>query len=151
MNTALTQAYGHTVQTTLIDTTTLDATNIDNNTSYKDIPTQIQTYQTTTILYTKPHRKKWNPKEFVYTCGSQVKDNNSMGAGVVIPRTQSVTHIDIKLQKERHTINRAELVAITLALERENTESHLKILTDSSFCINTIRNYTIDPPSYKHH
>ena len=35
-------------------------------------------------------------------------------------------------------------------LKQENTEGHLKILSDSSFCINTIRNYTIDPTSYKH-
>jgi len=96
MNMALTQAYSHTVEKTLIDTTTLDATNIGNNTSYKDIPTPIQTHQTTTILYTKPHNRKWNPKDFVYTDGSQVKVNKTLGAGVINPRTQSVTHIDIK-------------------------------------------------------
>ncbi len=45
MNSALTQAYGHAMQTTQIDTTTLDATNIDSNTSYKDIPTPIQTHK----------------------------------------------------------------------------------------------------------
>jgi len=118
MNTALTQAYGHTVQTTVIDTTTLDATNIDSNTSYKDIPNPIQTHQTT-IQYTKPHNRKWNPKDFVYTNGSQVKCNNTLGARVVNPRTKSVTYIDIKSQKERHTIKRAKLAAITLALRRK--------------------------------
>jgi hypothetical protein len=66
MNTALTQAYGYTVQTTLIDTTTLVATNIDSNTFYKEIPIPIQTHQTTTILYTKHHNRKWNPEDFVY-------------------------------------------------------------------------------------
>jgi hypothetical protein len=119
---------------------TLDVTSIDINTSYKDIPTPIQTRQTTTILNTKPHNKKWNPKDFAHTDGSQVKGNDTLGAGVVNPRTQHVTHIDIKSLKERHTINIAELAVITLALRRKNTESHLKILTDSSFCINTIRN-----------
>ena len=141
------------MQTTLIDTTKLDTTNIDSSTFYKDIPTPIQTHQTTTILYTKPaHNRKWNrPKDFVYTDGSQVKGNNILRAGVVNPRTQTITHIDIKSQKERHAINKAELAAITVALRQENTKGHIKILTESSFCINTIRNYTIDPPSYKHH
>jgi ribonuclease HI len=60
-------------------------------------------------------------------------------------------NIEIKSQKERHTINRAELAAITTALRTENIEEHLSILTDSSFCINTIRNYTIDPVSYNNH
>ena len=116
MNTTLTQAYGHTVETTLIDTTTLDATYIDGNTSYKDIPTPIQTYQTTTIIYTKPHNRKRNPKDFVYTDGSQVKGNNTLGTGVVNPRTQRAAHVEIKAHKERHIINKAELAAITLAL-----------------------------------
>ena len=151
MNMALTQAYGYTVRTPLIDNTTLDATHIDSNTSYTYIPTPIQTHQTTTILNTKPHNRKWNPKDFVYTEGSQVKENKTPGAGVVNPRTQNVTHVDIKSQKQRNTFNRAELAAIALALRRKITEGHLKILTDSSFCINTIRNYRKDSASYKNH
>jgi ribonuclease HI len=47
-------------------------------------------------------------------------------------------------------IDRAKLAAITVALRQENTNSHLKILAGSSFCINTIKNYIIDPTSYKH-
>jgi ribonuclease HI len=103
------------------------------------------------ILHTKPHNRKWNPKNFVYTDGSQVKGNNTLGAGVVNPRKEHITKVEIKSQKERHTIDRAELAAITTALRTENTEEHLYILTDSSFCINTIRNYTIDPASYNNH
>ncbi len=70
---------------------------------------------------------------------------------MVNPRTISITHIDIKSQLERHTINRAELAAIAVALKHENTEDHMSILTDSSFCINTIRNYTIHPATYNQH
>ncbi len=70
---------------------------------------------------------------------------------MVNPRTKSLTHIDVKSQKERHTINKVELAAITLAGKRENTDDHLNILTDSSFFINTIRSYTTDPASYKSH
>ena len=64
------------------------------------------------------------------------------------PRKFSITHIDIKSQPERHTINRAELAAIVVALKHENTEDHMNVLTDSSFCINTIRNYAIDSAAY---
>jgi hypothetical protein len=38
-----------------------------------------------------------------------------------------------------------------VALKQENINRHLKILTDNSFCINRIRNYTIDPAYFKHH
>ena len=96
MNIALTQAYGYTVQTTLLDTNPTYALNIDNTTSYTNIPTPAQPHYTNTILYTKPHNRKWNPKDFVYTDGSQVKGNNTLGAGVVNPRTEHVTHIEIK-------------------------------------------------------
>ncbi len=67
---------------------------------------------------------------------------------MVNPRTNSITHIDIKSQPERHTINIAELAAIAVALEQENTEDYMSILPDSTFCINTIRNCTIDPAAY---
>ncbi len=43
------------------------------------------------------------------------------------------------------------MAAIAMAFQQENSESYLKILTDNSFCTSTIRNYTIDPESYKHH
>ena len=35
--------------------------------------------------------------------------------------------------------------------ETKTTEGHLKTLINSSFCINTIRNYTINPASYNTH
>ena len=38
-----------------------------------------------------------------------------------------------------------------MALKQENIEDHTSILTDNSFCINTIRNYTIDPAAYNQH
>ncbi len=85
------------------------------------------------------------PKDFVYTDGSQVKGNTTLGSGLVNPRTHTITHIDVKSQPERHTISRAELPAITVAQRQENTEGHLQNLADSLFCINTIGNYTIDP------
>ena len=70
---------------------------------------------------------------------------------MVNPKTNSITHIDIKSQLERHIINRAELAAIAMALKQENTTDRMIILTDSSFCINAIRNYSIDPAAYNQH
>jgi ribonuclease HI len=84
--------------------------------------------------------------------GSQIKRNPILGAGVVVdPRTNIDTHIDIKSQPKRYTINRAELAAITVTLRQESTEDHLSILMYNSFYINTITNYKKDPASYKHH
>ena len=67
------------------------------------------------------------------------------------PRTKSITHIDIKSQPERHTISRAELASIVVALKQENTEGNMNILIDTSFCMNAIRNYIVGPAAYNHH
>ena len=83
--------------------------------------------------------------------GSLVTCNPILRASIVNPRTQTTTHIEIKSQPERHTINRAELAAITLALEANKHDHTLSILTDSAFSINTIRKYAIDPLSFNHH
>jgi hypothetical protein len=120
LNEALTQAYGQRVRTTRIDNTKPYANDIDCITSYKDdTPIPIHIHTTTTILQTKLHNRKWNPKDFVYTDGSQVKGNSTLGAGVTNPNTLITTHIDIKSQPERHTINRAELAAIAVALRNK--------------------------------
>ena len=74
-----------------------------------------------------------------------------MGASIVNPKTQTTTHIEIKSQPERHTINKAELAAITVALDLHKDSSQIQILTDSAFSINTLRNYAIDPLRYAHH
>jgi hypothetical protein len=132
----------------MIATSRLDATNTDYNKSYTNTPTPTLQRPKTTILQTKTHNRRWN---FVYTDGSQVKRNPTLGAGVVNPRSNPITHIDIKSQPERHTINRAKLAAIAVAIKQENTEDHMSILTNNSFSINTTRNYTIDPAAYNHH
>ncbi len=38
-----------------------------------------------------------------------------------------------------------------MALKRKNKEEHPNILTNRSFCINKVGNYTIDPAPYNHH
>jgi ribonuclease HI len=69
----------------------------------------------------------------------------------VNPRTQTITHVEIKSQAEIHTFNRAELAAIAMALELCNESPQIQIYTDSVFSINTLRNYAIDPLNYTHH
>ncbi len=135
----------------MIVTTRLDATNIDNNKSHTNTPAPTLPRPNTTILQTNTHNRRWNPRDFVYTDGSQVKGNPKLGAGVVNPRINSITHIYVKSQQERHTITRAELAAISVALKQENTEDHMSILTERYFCINTIRNYTMHPVAYSQH
>jgi ribonuclease HI len=116
-----------------------------------DTSTPTLPHTTTTILHTKPRNRKWNPQDYVYTYGLQVKGNPILGAGDVNPRTNTTSHINIKSQLERHAINRSELMAITVALKQENIKDNSHILTNSSFCINAIRDYTMDPSAYKQH
>ena len=74
-----------------------------------------------------------------------------MGASIVSPHTQTTTHIEIKSQPERHTIIRAELAAMTTALDLHNELPQIRIFTDIAFFINTLRNYAIDPLNFTHH
>ena len=151
LNTSLTHEYRHITQAYKIVPSRMDATNIDCSKSYTNTPTPTHPRPNTTILQTKMHNRSWNPRDFIYTDGSQVKRNPTPGAGVINPRSNTITHIDTKSQPKRHTINRAELAAIALALRQVNTKDHKSILTDSSLCINRIRNYTIDPSAYTQH
>ena len=59
--------------------------------------------------------------------------------------------IEIKSQSERHTINRAELASIMVALRESAKDETVHILTDSLFCIYSIRNYIHNPYRYRHH
>jgi ribonuclease HI len=129
-----------------------DPAQLDSSQAYKDpypcIPMKTTPNRPPQI---RPYRAAWDPKAYVYTDGSLVTGNPTLGASIVNPNTQTTTHIEIKSQPERHTINRAELAAITLALKANQHEPTLAILTDSAFSINTIRKYAIDPLSFNHH
>ncbi len=83
--------------------------------------------------------------------GSLVTGNPTLGASTVNPTTHTTTQIEIKSKPKRHTINRAELAVITLAMEANKFDQILSILTDSAFSINTMRKYVIDPFSFTHH
>ncbi len=75
----------------------------------------------------RPYYAEWDPKEYVYKDGSLVTGNPTLGASIVDPGAQTTTHIQIKSQPERHTINRAELEAITIALEANKNDHTLSI------------------------
>ena len=75
----------------------------------------------------------------------------TLGAFIVDSQTQTITHIEIKSQQERHKINRAELAAITMALDLHKDSSQIHVLKESAFSINTLRNYAIGPLRYAHH
>ena len=129
-----------------------DSAKLDSSQAYRDpypfIPMNATLNNSPHI---RPYRAAWNPKEYIYTDGSLVTGNPTLGASIVNPSTQATTHIEIKSQPERHSINRAEIAAIILALEANKHDHTLSILTDSAFSINTIRKYAIDPLSFIHH
>jgi hypothetical protein len=70
--------------------------------------------------------------------------NPTLGASIINPLARTTTHIEIKSKPERHTINRAELAAITMILEFYKEQPQIHILAENAFNINTLRNYTID-------
>jgi ribonuclease HI len=87
------------------------------------------------VSYIRTDKIKWNP---------------TLSASIVNPLTQTTTHKYIKSLPERRTINMAELAAITVALELYKDSSQIRILTESFFSANTLRNYAIDPLNYAH-
>jgi len=70
LTTTLTREYGQRAQITTNDTTLSDEQNIDSSKSYTNTPTPALPHDTTSILQTKLHDRRWNPREFIYTDGS---------------------------------------------------------------------------------
>jgi ribonuclease HI len=89
--------------------------------------------------------------DFIYTKGSQITGNPTLGTSIVDPKHNTITHIEIKSQPERHTINIAELAAITTALDLHRHDPSLSILTDSAFNINNLRNFSSQPHAFHNH
>jgi len=93
----------------------------------------------------------WTPTDFIYTDGSQIKGKPTLGASVVDPKHNTTTHIEIKSQPERYTINIAELATITTALDLHRHDLSLSILTDNAFGISNLRNFSSQPHAFNHH
>ena len=67
------------------------------------------------------------------------------------PKHSTIINIEKKSQPERHTINKAELAAITTALDLHRHAPSLSILTDSAFSINNLRNFSSQPHAFHNH
>jgi hypothetical protein len=103
-----------------------DPQHIDSHTSYTEqYPYTPTPPHTPHPLSPKSFHAAWDPKSFIYTDGSQKKGNPTLGASIVNPKSGITYHIEIKSQEERHTINRAELSAITLALDLHKADPTL--------------------------
>jgi len=125
---------------------------IDSNTSYTNpYPDNPDSTHNPAKPSTRPFHAAWDPYDFIYTVGSQKAGKSIMVASVVNPHAQITTHIEIKSQPERHRINRAELAAITVALDLHKHLPQIRILTDSAFYINKFRIYAIGPLNCTHH
>ena len=134
-----------------LNLTMKDPQHIDNSQSYTDpYPEPITRTRHITRYPIGPFRAAWNPNDYIYTDSSQKTGNPTLGASIVNPFTHTTTHIDVKSQPERHTINRAELTTNTITLRLYQDSPQLIILTDNAFSINSIRKYIIDPLNYKH-
>jgi ribonuclease HI len=150
--TTITKLTGKTAPTIHLNLDKKDPQQIDSHTSYTDpYPNIPKPTKRTQRLPLKPFRATWNPNSFIYTDGSPKTGNPKLRASIVNPQTQITTHIEIKSQPERYTINTAELAAIAVALDLHKDATQIQILTDSTFSINTLRYYAIDPLRYVHH
>ena len=96
------------------------------------------------------HSPIWNSEDFVYTDDSHITGQPTLGAEVIFPGVRTIK-IAVRSDTERHTINRAELVAITVALREASHLPSLHILTDSLFCIYSLRNFIANPSRYTDH
>jgi len=149
---ALTKLEGAKTPAISLNLTMKGPQHIDKNQSYTNpYPETITRTRHNTKYPIRPFQAAWNPNDYIYTDGSQKTGNPTLCASIVNPSTHTTTHIDVKLQPERHTINIAELTAITITLELYQDPPQLHILTDNAFSVNTIRNYINDPLNYKHH
>jgi ribonuclease HI len=67
----------------------------------------------------------------IYTDGSLKIDKPRIGASVIHTPTATTTYIDASGQDKVHTIMKAELVAIQVALDKYKNDNWIGIFTDS--------------------
>ena len=142
----LSKLLGQDTQLITLNINLNDPTHMDSSLAYKDPYPSIssRTYPIDPPQIRLYHAA-WNPTDFIYTDRSLVTSNPTLGASIFNQKTHTTTHIGIKSQPERHTINRAELAAINIALEANKLDQNLSILSDSAFSINTIRRCAQNP------
>lgn len=118
LHSTLSHILGKDIQPIALNLELKDSPHLDSSQAYKDTyPSMPMSPHTTNLLSIRKYYAAWDPSDFIYTDGSHITGNPVLGASVIYPRTHTITHIEIKSQEERHTINRAELAAVTIALE----------------------------------
>ncbi len=93
----------------------------------------------------------YNSEEWTYTDGSHKDGKPRQGASVIHFPTNTTTYIDAYGQDELHTIMRAELVAIHVALDKYKNDPWLGIFTDSQTSLHAIQNELQRPSHTKYH
>ena len=68
---------------------------------YQEIPIQTPSHRRHPIRH---FQAAWKPSGFIYTDGSQITVNQTLGASIVNPITRTTTHIDVKLQPDYNHI-----------------------------------------------
>ena len=100
-----------------------------------------------------PWSPQFDPENWIYTDGSLIEGESRLGAAVIHIPTSTTLHIDASGHEETHTIMRAELVAIYVALDRLNALVDFNLFTNSLSSLQAIRKrlYHPDPEAYHHH
>ena len=99
----------------------------------------------------------WTPifdaDTWIYTDGSLIEGESRLGAAVIHNPSATALHIDASGLAETHTIMRAELVAIYVALDRLKHLEDFRLFTDSLSSLQALRKrlYHLDLGSYHHH
>jgi hypothetical protein len=93
---------------------------------------------------TPPHPTIWKPlhkpSEWIYTDGSLKAEKAGLSASVIHSPTSTTAYIDASGLEETHTITRAELVAIYIALDKWKNGKWIGIFTDSQTNLHAIQN-----------
>ena len=84
-------------------------------------------HATTLPLWEQAH----DPHSFIYTDGSKKDGTPVLGTAVFNAKTEEITYIDSTGSAECNTVVRAELIGIQHALQENQREPHVHILTDS--------------------
>jgi len=106
---------------------------------------------------TPPHPTIWqprhNPTEWIYTDGSLKTGKPQLGASIIQSPTFITTYIDASGQYETHTITRAELVAIYVALDKYEKDNWIGIFTNLQTSLHAIQNQLqrSSHTTYHHH
>ena len=94
-----------------------------------------------------PWTPQFDPGSWIYTDGSLIDGESRLGAAVIHSPSKTALHIDASGIAETHTIMRAELVAIYVALDRFRYLKDFRLFTDSLSSLQAIQKLPLSPRS----